>query len=136
MRTVIEGLAEEAELLIRDQGWSLAPADRALAEKTIADLRAAVGPGPTQEALPLIDRLERLRETLAALAIALAKSHGRLAWFLGAAVTALAPVLHWRALPDAHGPTFGAVKPTVQQCAEAEDAVRLLQATLTRIIAA
>ncbi|MEV7618298.1 hypothetical protein [Streptomyces sp. NPDC089799] len=67
------------------------------------------------------------------LAIALASVHGRLAWFLGAAATALAPVLHWRALPDEHGPTFDAVKPTPQQYTDAEDAIRRLHTTLTHI---
>ncbi|RSS85678.1 hypothetical protein EF919_37830, partial [Streptomyces sp. WAC02707] len=56
-----------------------------------------------------------------------------LAWFLGAAATALAPVLHWRALPAENGPTFGAVPPSPEQYVEAEDAVRRLQNALTSI---
>ncbi|MFG2867556.1 hypothetical protein [Streptomyces sp. NPDC048338] len=133
MRRVIEELAEEAEQQIRAQAWVPAVADRDVAAKAAADLKAAVGASPTQEALSAVDRLAHLREALAVLAIALAHVHGRLAWFLGAAVTALAPVLHWRALPAEDGPTFGAVPPTSQQYTEAEDAIRRLQSTLATI---
>ncbi|MFD3729812.1 hypothetical protein [Streptomyces sp. NPDC058671] len=87
----------------------------------------------SQDALSEVERLEHLREALAAVAIALAHVHGRLAWFLGAAATALTPVLHWRALPADHGPTFGAVLPTLEEYAEAEDAVRRLHRTLASI---
>ncbi|WP_234315295.1 hypothetical protein [Streptomyces globisporus] len=136
MRTVIEDLVEEAERQIRDQTWVPAPADRTVAAKAAADLHAAVGTPQAQQALSAVDRLACLREALADLAIALAHVHGRLAWFLGAAVTALAPVLHWRALSAEDGPTFGAVRPTLQQYEEAEDAIRRLQSTLADITAA
>ncbi|MFF5447597.1 hypothetical protein [Streptomyces sp. NPDC012888] len=133
MRTAIEELAEEAEQQIRDRFWEVSEQDRAVAAKAAADLRAAVGPAEIQELLAVIDRLRHLREALAALAVALAHVHGRLAWFLGAACTALGPVLNWRALPPGAGPTFGATQPTPQQYENAEDAIRRLQTALTHI---
>ncbi|MFC9584982.1 hypothetical protein ACFVJ8_19400 [Streptomyces yangpuensis] len=136
MRTVIEEVSEEAERLIRDQVWELTPADRTVAAKAAADLHAVVGLPEFQQSLPAVDRLEHLREALAAVAIALAHVHGRLAWFLGAAATALTPVLHWRALPAEDGRTFGAVVPAPQQYTEAEDAIRRLQTTLDGIATA
>ncbi|MGW0469035.1 hypothetical protein ACWDX6_27830 [Streptomyces sp. NPDC003027] len=131
--TDIEELVEEAERLIRDQVWVLSPGDRSVAAKAAADLHAVVGTPQSQQALPEVDRLEHLREALAAVAIALAHVHGRLAWFLGAAATVLTPVLHWRAVPAEGGPTFGAVPPTGQQYTEAEDAVRRLRSALASI---
>ncbi|MGI5479264.1 hypothetical protein [Streptomyces lavendofoliae] len=136
IRTVIEDLAEEAERLIHDGVWVLTTTDRSVASKAAADLHTAVGTPQSQQTLPEVDRLERLREALAAVAIALAHVHGRLAWFLGAAATALTPVLHWRAMPAEDGPTFGAVPPTPQQYTEAEDAVRRLRSVLTSITTA
>ena len=133
MRTDIEELVEEAERLLRDRTWVPTPADRTVASKAAADLRAVVGTAQFQQALPSVDRLERLREALAAVAIGLAHVHGRLAWFLGAAATALTPVLHWRAMPAQDGRTFGAVPPTPQQYSDAEDAFRLLQSSLATI---
>jgi hypothetical protein len=133
--TVVEELVEEAERQIRDRVWVVTDADRTVAAKAATDLQAVVGTGQHQQALPGVDRLEHLREALAAVAIALARVHGSLAWFLGAAATALTPVLHWRALPADTGSSFGAVLPTVQQYTEAEDAVRRLQSTLAGIAA-
>ncbi|MGI5485164.1 hypothetical protein [Streptomyces lavendofoliae] len=137
IRTVIDGLVAEAEGQIRDQVWVLTQADRTVATKAAADLEAAVGAPQSQQALPDVERLAHLREALAAIAIALAHVHGRLAWFLGAAATALTPVLHWRALPAPDGgPTFGTVTPAPKQYTEAEDAVRRLQRALAGIATA
>ncbi|MFI8106663.1 hypothetical protein [Streptomyces sp. NPDC086023] len=133
MRTIIEDLAGQAEQQIRDQAWQVSDTDRAVAAKAAAELDAAVGPPAVQETLAVIDRLAHLREALAAVALALAHVHGRLAWFLGAAATALTPVLHWRALPDDNGPTFGTIAPTPQQYQDAEDAIRHLHTALTHI---
>ncbi|MFF4368256.1 hypothetical protein [Streptomyces sp. NPDC001594] len=133
MRTSIEQLIVEAEQQIHDQVWAPTSADRALAAKAAADLQTAIGTPHAQEALCEVDRLERLRGGLAVLAISLARVHGRLAWFLGAAVTALTPVLHWRALSPEGGPAFGTVHAEARQYADAEDAIRLLQDTLSRI---
>ncbi|MDX2591406.1 hypothetical protein PV343_03755 [Streptomyces sp. WI03-4A] len=85
--------------------------------------------------MPQIKRLEHLRETLAVLAIALARTHGRLAWFISGALNALEPVLRWRVLPSEHGGTFGTVLPSPEEYAEAEDAVRQLQEALAQITA-
>ena len=69
-------------------------------------------------------------------AVAIAHVHGCLAWFLGAAVTVLTPILHWRAMPAEDGPTLGAVPSALQQYTAGEGAIRRLQAALTRIAAA
>ncbi|MFJ7280192.1 hypothetical protein [Kitasatospora sp. NPDC098663] len=135
MRRIVAVLAEEAEQQIEDQVWEVASSDRALALEVEAGLRKVVGLPDVQEALTEIDRLERLREALAALAICLARTHGRLAWFLSGAINALEPILRWRALPAGRGGTFGTVRPSLDEYAEAEDAVRRLQDAFARITA-
>ncbi|MEY2244521.1 hypothetical protein [Streptomyces sp. BF23-18] len=135
MRRVVAVLAEEAEQQIQDQTWKLTPRDRALVLEAEAGLRDVVGSPAVQEVLPQIERLEHLRETLAVLAISLARTHGHLAWFLSGAVAALEPVLRWRALPASRGGTFGTVLPSPEQYTEAEDAVRQLQNALAHILA-
>ncbi|MFF4582717.1 hypothetical protein ACFY15_30705 [Streptomyces sp. NPDC001373] len=109
------------------------PTDRALAANAAADLQKAISTRRAQEALSEIDRLEHLRGALAVLAITLARVHGRLAWFLGAAVTALTPVLNWRALSPEGRPAFGTTQAAPEQYTDAEDAIRLLHRTLVRI---
>ncbi|MEW1913479.1 hypothetical protein AB0442_34505 [Kitasatospora sp. NPDC085895] len=133
MSLQIEVLAAEAERQIHDGLWELAPGDAALALKTASGLAEAVGPDSGRPPLPDIERLECLREALAVLAIGIARTHGRLAWFLAGASTALAPVLHWRVLPAAHGLSFGTVVPTPDELADAENATRRLHAVLTGI---
>ncbi|MEU3466273.1 hypothetical protein ABZ721_40890 [Streptomyces sp. NPDC006733] len=133
MRRIVAVLAEEAGQQLHDQVWELTSSDRALALTTGTSLRDVVGPPDVQEALPQITRLEHLREALAVLAVSLARTHGRLAWFMSGALNALEPVLRWRAMPADHGGTFGTVLADPEQYTEAEDAVRLLQDTLTRI---
>jgi hypothetical protein len=133
MRRAVAVLAEEAEQVIRDRVWEVAPGDRALALDTEVGLREVVGPPDAQGVLPQIKRLERLREALAVLAISLARTHGRLAWFLSAALNTLEPVLHWRALPADRGGSFGTVLPSSEQYTEAEDAVRRLEDVLAQI---
>ncbi|MFF4845587.1 hypothetical protein [Streptomyces collinus] len=135
MRRIVAVLAEDAEQQIQDQVWKLEPSERTLALETQAGLRDVVGPRDVQEALPQIKRLEHLRETLAVLAISLARTHGRLAWFLSGALNALEPVLRWRAMPVDRGSTFGTVLPSPEEYAEAEDAVRRLQYALAVITA-
>ncbi|MFF6771957.1 hypothetical protein ACFY8W_00100 [Streptomyces sp. NPDC012637] len=136
MRAAVEDLVEEAERRIRNRLWIPTKDDRVVAAKAAKDLDAALGTAQSEEERSEVDRLAHLREALAALAIALAHVHGPLAWFLGAAVTALAPVLHWRALPPEGGPTFGTVTPSPEQYREAEDAIRRLRSTLASIAAA
>ncbi|WP_229821471.1 MULTISPECIES: hypothetical protein [Streptomyces] len=135
MRRIVAVLAEEAEQQVRDQVWELAPGDRALARETEAGLREVVGPPDAQEALPQIDRLEHLRGSLAVLAISLARTHGRMAWFPSGAIHALEPVLRWRSLPADHGGTFGTVLASPEEYTEAEEAVRRIQDGLARIAA-
>ncbi|MFB7908344.1 hypothetical protein ACFC1T_18095 [Kitasatospora sp. NPDC056076] len=86
-------LVEEAGQQDREKVWELSAGDLALACEVETGLRAAVGPPEIQAALPQIDRLERLRESLAVLAIAIARTHGRLVWFLSGVARALEPVL-------------------------------------------
>ncbi|MEV6212828.1 hypothetical protein [Kitasatospora sp. NPDC051914] len=132
----VEGLAAEAERLMRDGLWELAPGDAVLALRTASGLAKAVGPADRQAFLPSIDRLEQLREAMAVLAIGIARTHGQLAWFLSRASTALAPVLHWRTLPADPRQAFGTVVPTPGELTDAEDAVRRLQAVLDHAAAA
>ncbi|MFE9459640.1 hypothetical protein [Streptomyces californicus] len=136
MRQDIEELAEEAEWQIREHKWVPSANDHTVAASVAADLGAVVSAPQSQREPPVVTRLGHLREALAAVAIALARVHGPMAWFLGAAATALAPVLRWRAVPAPHGHTFGAVSPALQQYAEAEEAIHRLQDTLTRLATA
>lgn len=133
MRSSVAALAGEAQQQIHDQLWELAANERALALEAEDGLRKAIGPPEVQEALPLKDRLEDLREALAVLALCLARTHGPLAWFLSGAITDLESVLHWRAVSPGRGPTFGTVQASPEQYTEAEDAVRLLQKALAQI---
>ncbi|MEV4195617.1 hypothetical protein [Streptomyces toxytricini] len=135
MRRIVAVLVEEAEQQMADGLWELAADDRALALEAEAGLRNAVGPLEVQEALPRIGRLEHLREVLAVLAISLACTHGRMAWFLSGAINALEPVLRWRALSADEGGTFGTVLASSEEYAEAEEAVRQLQDALARLAA-
>ncbi|MFG3226026.1 hypothetical protein ACGF07_14755 [Kitasatospora sp. NPDC048194] len=132
MSAQVADLAAEAERQVREGLWDFAPQDQALARKTADGLAEAVGSAADQERLPVIERLEDLREALAVLAIGLARTHGRLAWFLARASTVLAPVLHWRALPADRRHSFGTVVPTPHELADAEGAVRRLHTVLAR----
>ncbi|WP_234322929.1 hypothetical protein [Streptomyces sp. NRRL S-350] len=125
-------LAAEAEQQVRGGLWELAPPETTLARKTAEGLAEQVGPAAEQERLAVIDRLERLREVLAVLAIGTARTHGQLAWFLSRASTVFTPVLHWRALPADPPRSFGTVVPTPEELADAERAVRRLHTTLNR----
>ncbi|MFB8201665.1 hypothetical protein [Kitasatospora purpeofusca] len=131
MVKAVEQVVHEAELQLTDGTWQLTATDSALALQTAAALDTAVGPAETHQSLPGIERLAALREALAALALTIARTHGHLAWFLADASSHLAPVLHWRALEAPDNRAFGAVLPTGDELADAEDAVRLLAAMLT-----
>ncbi|WP_329493596.1 hypothetical protein [Kitasatospora herbaricolor] len=135
IHAAVAALTEEAERQLRDGAWEVGPGDRALARKAAAGLAEAVGEQGERQGLPEGERLEDLREALAVLAITLARTHGRLAWFLAGASTALSPVLHWRSLPAERGSAFGTVVATPEQYADGETAVRCLRNTLTRIAA-
>ncbi|WP_327075150.1 hypothetical protein OG196_40955 [Kitasatospora purpeofusca] len=132
----IAHLTAEAERQLSQGLWDPAEEDAALARKTASGLAEAVGEAGTQERLPVIDRLEHLREALAVLAIALARIHGPLAWYLAQAGTALSPVLRWRALPADRQSSFGTVVPSPSDLADAERAVRRLHTALSRAAAA
>ncbi|MFI2608385.1 hypothetical protein [Kitasatospora sp. NPDC018619] len=125
-------LAAEAERQLRSGLWEFTPQDAALARKTADDLAGAIGPAAEQERMPVIERLEHLREALAVLALGIARTHGRLAWFLGRAGGVLSPVLRWRALPADRGQSFGTVVPSPAELTDAEAAVRRLRTALVR----
>ncbi|MFF9070563.1 STAS domain-containing protein [Streptomyces sp. NPDC014891] len=126
-------LSAQAELQTRADQWDLSAAGAALARATATQLGETVGPAGVQEALPGIERLERLREALAVLTIGTAHTHGQLAWFLSSATVALTPVLRWRALIAEDRQAFGTVVPTSEEFADAENAVRHLRTALTHI---
>ncbi|NXY98356.1 hypothetical protein HYE82_29085 [Streptomyces sp. BR123] len=133
MRAQIADLVTEAETQLRNGLWELTSGDAALARTAAAGLAEVVRPAAEQDALPVIKRLEHLREALAVLAVTLARTHGPLAWFLARASAALSPVLTWRAVPAAgRRQTFGAALPTPDELHDAEDAVRHLHTTLAR----
>ncbi|MFJ9643545.1 hypothetical protein [Streptomyces sp. NPDC101206] len=88
-------MIDEAEQQQQDGAWNLTPADRALALSVAAGLGEAVGAAPGQEGWPAIERLAQLREAVAVLVVAVARTHGRLVWFLAACIKALSPVLRW-----------------------------------------
>ncbi|MGW2539700.1 hypothetical protein ACWC5I_02195 [Kitasatospora sp. NPDC001574] len=99
MSPTIADLTQEAESQIAEGVWEVDRHDRALARGAADGLARAIKDPVGAAALPVAERLEALREALAVLAITLSRTHGRLAWFLAAASTALSPVLHWRSLP-------------------------------------
>ncbi|OKJ48662.1 hypothetical protein AMK27_38310 [Streptomyces sp. CB02009] len=132
MAVQVAELAAEAERQTATGRWDLSTASTALARATATQLAGFVGPLDIQEALPGIERLERLREALAVVAIGTARTHGQLAWFLARANIALTPVLRWRALTADREHAFGTVVPTPQEFTDAENAVRHLQSVLAR----
>ncbi|MFJ9773523.1 hypothetical protein ACIRVF_20145 [Kitasatospora sp. NPDC101157] len=132
MGAQVAALAAEAERQFRDGLWDLAAHDAALARKTAEGLAQALGAEAGTEPLPVMDRLEHLREALAVLALGIARTHGQLAWFLARASTVLAPVLSWRSLPAERRQAFGTVVPGPEALADAEGAVRRLQEALVR----
>lgn len=135
MQSAVAALLEEAEQRVGGRTWQLTPGDQALALEVATGLDEAVGVARDQEVLPDIERLAHLREALAVLAIALARTHGPVAWFIGAGAEALSPILSWRALTTEETPTFGTTHPPPDQLADAENAVRQLAAGLSRLAA-
>ncbi|MFE9845324.1 STAS domain-containing protein [Streptomyces goshikiensis] len=130
MRMKTEALVVEASGQVADGLWEMSSGETALARVTAEHLAQAVGPPGEQLELPSIERLERLREALAHMAMAIARTHGQLAWFLARTTEALTPVLHWRTLTADRAQSFGTVVPTPAELADAEDAVRLLHTAL------
>ncbi|MFD3557971.1 STAS domain-containing protein [Streptomyces goshikiensis] len=125
-----EALVVEASGQIADGLWEMSSGETALAHVTAEHLAQAVGPPGEHLELPFIERLERLRQALAHMAMAIARTHGQLAWFLAQTTEALTPVLHWRTLTADRAQSFGTVVPTPAELADAEDAVRLLHTAL------
>ncbi|MFJ3176531.1 hypothetical protein ACIPJK_38035 [Streptomyces roseus] len=128
----VAALTAQVERQTRAGQWELSEADIVLARDTATRLGAFVGAAAVQEALPGIERLEYLREALAVLAVGTAHTHGQLAWFLGRAATALAPVLQWRALTADREQALGTVVPSLEEFTDAENAIRRLEAVLAR----
>lgn len=93
--------------------WNVTDADTATAAELLTSL-----PWPTgSPAASLGDRLDHLRETLAALAVATATSRTPMGWFLGRCATALAPVLRWQ--PDGTA-AHATITPAPDEITEAE----------------
>ncbi|MFD9690810.1 hypothetical protein ACFWXO_34195 [Kitasatospora sp. NPDC059088] len=126
-------LVAEAERQFQEGLLAFTAQDAALARRIADDLVRAVGTAAGQERLPVIDRLEDVREALAVIAVGIARTHGQLAWFLARASTVLTPVLAWRSLPADRQRSFGTVVPGIGELADAETAVRRLAAGLTRV---
>ncbi|MER7759702.1 hypothetical protein [Streptomyces sp. NPDC097619] len=116
---------------MRDGAWRVASGDADLARRAADALAAVIGPPGFQELLPGLVRLEHLREALAVLALATARTHGHVAWFLASASHALTPVLQWRALTADPDHAFGTIPPTTTELADAEHAIRHLHTALT-----
>ncbi|MFD8706567.1 hypothetical protein ACFV1W_28855 [Kitasatospora sp. NPDC059648] len=129
----VERLAAEVEPQLLDGIWEFTPQDAVLAGCAAEGVADAVGAATEQERLPVLDRLEHLREVLAVLAIGIARTHGQLAWFLTRASTVLAPVLHWRSLPANPRRSFCTTVPTPGELADAEEASRLLRTLLVHL---
>ncbi|MCB5164981.1 hypothetical protein LG634_09085 [Streptomyces bambusae] len=129
----IEVLLLEAEAQLRQGAWEVGPSDAELARRTADGLAEAVGPAAAQEALPVIERLEHLREALSCLALGTARTHGQLAWLLAQASASFVPVLRWRSLAVDVRHSFGTVLPTAAELRDAERAVRRLHGTLTLV---
>ncbi|MFD5814099.1 hypothetical protein [Streptomyces sp. NPDC127038] len=110
---------------MRDGLWELTAEEAALARAAAGRLADAVGPAAVQGQLAGI---ERLRTAIAVIAISLAHTHGRLAWFLAQAATALTPVLDWRALVADERQAFGTRVPEPGELTD--DVVRHLHTTL------
>ncbi|MFG2825390.1 hypothetical protein ACGFX4_38915 [Kitasatospora sp. NPDC048365] len=131
MSTQVSKLAAEALRQAQDGLWELSAKDTQLARETADRLAEVIGPAAVQEQLVGIERLEHLREALAVIAIGVARTHGRLAWFLARATTALTPVLGWRSLTAEDGRYFGTRVPDPAELADAENAVRCLHTVLS-----
>ncbi len=78
--------------------WTVTDADSAMAAELLTSLPWPAGPTAEAADAPLGERLDHLRESLAALAVATATSRTPMGWFLGQCAAALAPVLQWQ--PD------------------------------------
>nr|WP_246042559.1 hypothetical protein [Streptomyces globosus] len=129
----MSALAVEAEQLVQDGAWEVAPEDAELACRAAENLAAVIGPPAGQDDLSGLERLEHLREALAVFALTTARTHGYLAWFLAGTSTALAPVLRWRAVTADPRRSFGTVVPSAAELADAEEAVRHVCAALAAV---
>ncbi len=126
--SAIQAVVEEAEHELACQAWKPTEVDRGLAEQLRQSLETFTTDRGGESST---ERLERLREGIAAVAITLASCHGPLAWFLGQCATALGPILQWRSLPAEVGHAFKTTIPTPEQLADAEHAFIRLHNLLT-----
>ncbi|MFK8905571.1 hypothetical protein [Streptomyces sp. YS-3] len=99
--------------------WVVTDTDTTLAAELLLSLPWPAGPAAQAAAAPLGDRLDHLREALAALALATATSRTPMGWFLGHCAVVLAPVLQW--WPEG-SPEHATITPTASQITEAETA--------------
>ncbi|ROO86708.1 hypothetical protein EDD29_4286 [Actinocorallia herbida] len=129
MDGAVEGVIDEALRDLAAGHWRMSRTERARAE----ELRVTLGSfgRPSAEVAGVRERLEDLREGLAAAAICVASCHGPLAWCLSQVILALNPILSWRSLPEVAGHDYGTVIPTPDQLTDAEQAMARLHHFLT-----
>jgi hypothetical protein len=100
----------------RESGvWNVTDTDTATAGELLTSLPWPTGPA----AGSLGDRLDHLRGSLAALAVATATSRTPMGWFLGQCAAALAPILRWQ--PDGTA-AHATITPAPDEITEAENA--------------
>ena len=126
--SAVQAVVEEAEQELACGAWKPTEIDRGLVQRLRGSLQPFIA---DEDGGSSTERLERLREGMAAVAITLASCHGPLAWFLGQCATALSPVLQWRSLPADTGHAFKTTMPTPEQFTDAERAFVLLHTLLT-----
>lgn len=126
--SAVQAVVEEAEHELACGSWKPTEADRTLVERLRRSLETFTADG---DGMSSTERLERLREGMAAVAITLASCHGPLAWFLGQCATALGPILQWRSLPADADHAFKTTMPSPEQLTDAERAFARLHTLLT-----
>ncbi|MFV0126139.1 hypothetical protein ACLGI4_00100 [Streptomyces sp. HMX112] len=99
--------------------WNVTDTDRATAAELLTSLPWPTGPTAQAADAPPGDRLDHLREALAALAVATATSRTPMGWFMGQCAAAPAPVLRWH--PDGTA-DHATITPTPGEITEAETA--------------
>lgn len=128
MQTAIEAAVLQADRWRRDGTWKTSDADTTLARELRANLDQLAHPDGAHEAVACAGWLERLREALAALAVAAATSRTPMGWFLGECAAALAPVMRWQ--PHGVGERAVVLIPTIEEITDAEHAFARIREAL------
>ncbi|MET9958117.1 hypothetical protein ABZ128_03365 [Streptomyces sp. NPDC006326] len=131
LRAATEAAVIQAEDWLQTGTWKATDADAATAKQLLAQLDWLNDPAQDQAAAPLTGRLNRLREALAALAVATATSPAPMNWFLGQCAAALAPAMRWH--PDDNASHGNTLTPTNEEIADAEHAMARLRDLLASL---